>query len=207
MALSNYTELQASIASWLNRDDLTSQIPDFILMAEARFNRDFINEGKTPPREMEGSADLTVNAQSVALPSDFLRLRRLYLNTSPIRPLQYVSPHTFWQSWAGSQTGKPEVFTIEGANALFGSTPDGSYTGKLSYYQKIPDLATNSTNWLLTLSPDMYLYAALLCAEPFLMNDARLQTWTTLYAEAEDSLLNRGDSHGGVINYQPKVSP
>ena len=30
MALGNFTELKASIADTLNRDDLTAQIPDFI---------------------------------------------------------------------------------------------------------------------------------------------------------------------------------
>ena len=40
MPLSNYTELQASIADTLNRDDLTNQIPDFIRLAEAQLGRD-----------------------------------------------------------------------------------------------------------------------------------------------------------------------
>ena len=39
MALSNYTELQASVADFLNRGDLTSVIPDFIKMTESELNR------------------------------------------------------------------------------------------------------------------------------------------------------------------------
>ena len=35
MALTTYSELQAAVASWLHRDDLTAQIPDFIRLAEA----------------------------------------------------------------------------------------------------------------------------------------------------------------------------
>ena len=35
MALANYSDLQASVASFLHRDDLTSEIPDFIKLAEA----------------------------------------------------------------------------------------------------------------------------------------------------------------------------
>ena len=39
MALTNYTELKASIANWLNRTDLTTEISeDFITLAEADFN-------------------------------------------------------------------------------------------------------------------------------------------------------------------------
>ena len=40
MSLSNYTGLKASIADFLNRDDLTAVIPDFITLAEAQINRD-----------------------------------------------------------------------------------------------------------------------------------------------------------------------
>ena len=34
MAITTYSELKTSIANWLNRDDLTTQIPDFISLAE-----------------------------------------------------------------------------------------------------------------------------------------------------------------------------
>ena len=39
MAISNYSELQTAVANWLDRDDLTARIPEFIALAEARFNR------------------------------------------------------------------------------------------------------------------------------------------------------------------------
>ena len=40
MAIGTYSELQSSIASFLARDDLTTQIPDFISLAEARMSRE-----------------------------------------------------------------------------------------------------------------------------------------------------------------------
>ena len=40
MALSTYAELKAHVADTLNRDDLTSVIPTFIVAAEAQLNRD-----------------------------------------------------------------------------------------------------------------------------------------------------------------------
>ena len=39
MALTNYTTLKAAIANFLARDDLTSEIDDFIDLTEADFNR------------------------------------------------------------------------------------------------------------------------------------------------------------------------
>ncbi len=39
MALDTYSGLKTTIADYLNRDDLTSAIPSFITLAEAKFNR------------------------------------------------------------------------------------------------------------------------------------------------------------------------
>jgi len=39
MAISTYSELQASIADWLNRTDLAAATKDFIALAEAQFQR------------------------------------------------------------------------------------------------------------------------------------------------------------------------
>ena len=41
MAISTYAELKTSIANWLDREDLTDIIPDFIALAETRHKRDF----------------------------------------------------------------------------------------------------------------------------------------------------------------------
>ena len=39
MAITNYTQLKTAIANWLDRDDLTSKIPDFIFLAEKQIER------------------------------------------------------------------------------------------------------------------------------------------------------------------------
>ena len=39
MAITTYAQLQTAAASWLDRTDLTATIPEFIELAEARFNR------------------------------------------------------------------------------------------------------------------------------------------------------------------------
>ena len=40
MALTDYSSLKTSVASYLARSDLTTQIPDFIRLAEERLARD-----------------------------------------------------------------------------------------------------------------------------------------------------------------------
>ena len=42
MALSTFSELKTSVANYLNRDDLTAVIPDFITMAESDLNMNLL---------------------------------------------------------------------------------------------------------------------------------------------------------------------
>jgi hypothetical protein len=39
MSITTYSELKTSIANWLDRSDLTSVIPDFIMLAEKQMER------------------------------------------------------------------------------------------------------------------------------------------------------------------------
>ena len=74
MALSNYTELKSSVANFLNRTNVPTEIQDdFIKLAEADFN------AKLRIREMISATNLTVNAETVALPTGFLQVRDLYI--------------------------------------------------------------------------------------------------------------------------------
>lgn len=197
-----YTELLAEVESWSSRADVASEIPTFIRFAETRFNRDL------RVRQMEVSADLTVTGgtREVALPADYLQMRRLYIDGSPVSELEYVSPQTFWQSHGGSETGNPKFFTIEGSNIVLAPNPDTAYTAKFLYYQRIPALLTNETNWLLDEQPDLYLYASLVALAHRTRDDAYLSTVAKMYDEAMAATKKDG-ALGGTISYQPRVSP
>ena len=39
MAINTYSTLQTAVANWLDRNDLTDRVPEFISLAEATFNR------------------------------------------------------------------------------------------------------------------------------------------------------------------------
>ena len=41
-------------------------------------------------------------------------------------------------------------------------------------------IATDTTNFLLTSYPDIYLYSALVAAAPYIHDDGRISTWATL---------------------------
>ena len=181
MALDTFAGLKATIAAYLNRDDLTSIIPSFITLAEAKFNR------KLRVRQMVKRANATLDTQYFAFPADFLQAKEFQLNTNPITYLQYVTQNQGDYGSANNYVaaGKPQFYTIIGTQIQVIPTPDASYTGELTYYGKIPALSdSNTSNWLLAYAPDLYLYGALLEASPYLKDDERLAVWSSLYTNS-----------------------
>ena len=198
MALTNYTTLKASIANWLNRSDLSDEIADdFIVLTEADFN------SKLRVRKMIASADVTINAETAALPTGFLQVRDFYiLSGSTKYPLRYMTPSQMDQVKGTSTTGIPQAYTILGDTFRFTPKPDSSYTGYLNYYKKFDALSsTNATNFILTDHPAIYLYGSLFHAANFLggYNPQQVQTWQQMYATALERLeLNdREDQFSG----------
>lgn len=178
MALVTYADLQASVAAWMNRTDLTATIPDFVAIAEARMNDDL------RLRAMLTAASLSTvaNVQTVALPADWLEFKALSISGEP---LEY-KPADRIRADADSGTAEPSHYAIEGANLLLGSTPGSVYSIDTQYYAKIPALASavGGANWLLTKYPNIYLYGALVSACQFTMNDERANYWGSLYTQA-----------------------
>lgn len=190
MSFDSYTNLQAEIADYLARDDLTAKIPSFITLTEAKMNRELF------VRQMEQRSTAIINTSSdepefVSLPDDFQSMRRIRISSATGKPsLEYingVAMDEFRQSVADA-TGRPIYFTIIGDEIEFGPTPDQNYTIEMIYRKNIPALASRTTNWLLDLAPDVYLYGALLEAMPYSRNDARIQTWLAGYSAALDGL-------------------
>jgi hypothetical protein len=182
MALTTYAELQASVASWLNRTDLTDQIKDFIALAEARFNREIRHW------RMEKTASGTISARLTTLPADWLETITLTVETSdgPQR-LQSINAADMLDLRHDDRNagGTPQyVHNTAGQQEVFPS-PDASYTSTLHYIEQIPALSdSNTSNWLLTYHPDAYLYTALVASAPFLGEDARTATWAALATSA-----------------------
>ena len=205
MALSTYAELRTSIGDWLNRSDLSATIPDFISLAEAQIERTLRT------RQMIVRANASFDSQYGAVPADFLEVKSLKLiSTNPPTPLSFLTVDLLdEQSSTYTASGKPKFFGVVGGQFRILPTPDGTYTAELTYFAKLTKLSNSvTTNWLLTSSPDIYLYGSLLQAAPYLQDDARIQTWATLYERALNDLRtadDRGASSGGTLLTRAKT--
>jgi len=175
MALGTYTELKSSIADFLNRSDLSAVIPDFITMCEADMNRTL------RVREMSVRTRAPIDSQYVKLPSSFLGMRNIDLLTDPVTPLSYINLQNLDIHRSNKTTGKPLYYSIMQNNIEFAPVPDAEYTLEIIYYQKIPALSLNPTNWLLDDHPDAYLYGSLMHSAPYLQSDDRVGLWAGKY--------------------------
>jgi hypothetical protein len=193
--ITTYGELKTAIANWLDDDNLTSRIPEFVSLCEDRIAQNI------RIRLMETSADLTINAQEVSLPTGYLGHRRLYLLGNPVRILNYETPDNFWQSYMSTDTAKPVAFTVEGDNFVFGPAPDISYTGKILYYKRLTAFSDDAdTNTLLTTARGLYLYGSLIEASTYLEDDVSILKWSALFDDLIDKVMtnDKRDRASGV---------
>ena len=196
MAISDYTELKTAVANWLDRDDLADRIPEFIALAEARMNRVL----RLRMMESKYTASTVASQRNYALPASYIQMRNFQLNTSPITSLSYVSPEIYDRLWGGSQGGTPLFYTIIANELQLGPIPGSVITMEMLFYKKVSALsASNTTEVMLTDNPDVYLYGALLEAEPFVMNDERIGVWAQGFEKAIVDLQEQDnkDRHSG----------
>lgn len=191
MSYTNYSDLQASVAGYLGRSDLTTEIPDFIRFAELRLGREL----RTRLMLNSATAPTIANDAKVALPTDFLEIRDLFIQGNPRRPLSYMSPSAFSREAKADVIGLPVFYTLLASEFQFAPVPDAIYTLEVLYYAKPTFLSTaNVSNVFLANYPDALLYGSLIEAEPYLINDARSQLWSTLYDRAIKNITEANES-------------
>jgi hypothetical protein len=201
MALTTYAELKTSVGDWLNRTDLATAIADFVSLAEAQIERQL----RTRQMIVRANASFAAAAEYGTVPDDFLETKSIKLDTNPITYLSFQTIDAMDQlsNTTYLSSGKPLYFSIVGSQFRLLPIPDGAYTAELVYYAKLAKLSnTNTTNWLLTQAPDVYLYGSLLQAAPYLQDDARISVWSSLYQAGLEQLQiadDRGSTSGGAI--------
>ena len=180
MGLATYSDLKASVADWLHREDLSAAITDFVTLAEARINNELFCQQQITSTTLTTTAGVA----TVALPTDWLRLVRLAVS-GQYNALDFQSPTQFASMYAGTTTGIPVHYTIEDDSLVLGPTPSDAYSIALTYYAAVPALSDSATtNWLLTKWPNVYLFGALCESAPYTGDDSRLQMWEARFQQA-----------------------
>ena len=201
-----YAELKEEIADYIVRTDITSSyapIVGWIKYVEAEINRKL----RLREQEQRSTADYTVAAASrfLSVPTDMIemldvRIKKASEADTAYKKVGQIAPVRIHE-WYETSANVPYKFTLRD-EIEFNRLPAVDCT-VMMHYVKRWDIATDSTNWLLTNHSDIYLYGALLRSEPRLKNDKRMTTWAMLYQDAFDELneiadLSRDDAVLGM---------
>lgn len=201
--ITDYSSLKQAIADWVARSDLTTQIPTFIQLAEARMNKDL--------RVLDMQAELVTalsTSKTLTLPGEVLEIQSVRVDlfgknfeVPPLPPANLQDRDV--------ESAVPYGYVRVG-NLLYmigGPKPSGAVPGpgepsmdiefNLLYFGGLKALGSvtiltpadggqtttivATSNWLLQKEPGLYLYAALIEASPYLQDDARTLVWAEQY--------------------------
>lgn len=182
MPITSYSELKTAIEEWLAQDDVSARTDDLIGLAEATFNR------RLSLRQMQNVMTGTLTTNTITIPNDWLEMIRFTMDSGvPVQEMTYQDPSSFFGAAHQTVSGFPRYYTIVGSTIYVGPTPDSGtgYTYTIQYLERLEVLSdSNTSNFLLEIAPDLYLFGALLQAESYLHNDERIPLWQTMVNNA-----------------------
>jgi hypothetical protein len=191
----DFQGLQDAALALLNKPEAEPHLRTFFALCEAQLNRTLAEAGVTGAC---GQATATVDQEYGAAPNDMARPASLTVSTG--EPVELVTPASFeaLRSRRPRANGRPEYFTVVGAQFRYLPVPDTGYALTLRYQKKLTPLSDASpSNWLLADHPDAYLYGTLLHSAPFLDVDARLATWSALFEAATGGVIRSEQAKQG----------
>jgi hypothetical protein len=158
---------------------------------------------------MLARATATLNDQFIALPQDYLEAKNIQLNTSPVTSLEFLSMELADEARIQhSSAGQPKWYTLVADTIEVVPTPSQDYTVELVYYKKLTPLSDSDTsNWLLSSHPDVYLYGTLMQSAPYLKDDERISVWGPLYKQFVADLnfaSDRAEYSGSLLKMRTK---
>lgn len=146
---------------------------------------------------MEDTATLT-EAESVALPADFLGVVSIYRDVDPRTPLRPTTAQAMNVDHYSS--GTPTEYAIVDGALLLNPSPNGSEDIVLRYYAKQADLVADAdTNAVLSKYPAVYVYGVLAHHGALTRNEA-MAVWKSEYIQAVKvaRAADLSDRHSGA---------
>ncbi len=192
MSISTYQELKDAVANTMARSDLGSQIPNFILLAEARLSREL----ETREQEKRALATLAVNDEFISLPLDIREIREVKLTGDPNTVLEYKSPTGLDSDYPGTGVGEPRAYSIVGKELKLRPIPDSAYGMEIVYIGGLSALSnSNQTNEMLTRNPDAYLMGAVSEGYLYLMDEQKAQLYDQKFTRIIEEIRKDSQRH------------
>ena len=180
--ITNKGELFAALTRYLKRPDLVDLYDNWLDFASTRID----TECRLSQQEYRSTA--VANSQFLPLPIDYLEMRNIQINSYP---LEYQTPAQLDCLRLRNLTGKTRYYTVMNGQVELLTTPADDSTAEIEifYYAKQPVLVSDTdTNAILVSFPNLYLYACMLEAMPFIEHEKGQQTWGSMFQQTVKTL-------------------
>jgi len=157
MALSTFSELKASVSTWLARSDMAGYAEDFIALAEARLNREL------DPVETTATITATPSIRTIDVTSHSVEEPiALFLADPALGDEREVLKRADGTFPYLSDPDAPAIWAYTPNTITFDRPADQAYSLRFLFAQRFNLSDAAPTNWLLTYHPDIYLAATLI---------------------------------------------
>jgi hypothetical protein len=147
----------------------------------------------------------TVSGGVITLPSDFRGVQSLRMTIGGLDREIYPLPPG---RYADDAVAYVPIGYIAQGNTLQVIGGSDGYAYTLTYWQAIPALsASNTTNWMLTAHPGLYLYATLVEASPYLRDNDQVIVWAQQYKSISAAIQSQDedDRYGNAPGISVRV--
>jgi hypothetical protein len=204
VGLANYADLTTEFGVWIeNRPTLSARLPAFVAMCEAKMNR------LLRVRQMIARASISASSELLAVPADFLALKSMRLTAGDGWELEVITPEDQRDRMGqSSDPGEPQAVAVEGGAFAFWPPQSSATAAEAVYYQQIPGLVANGTNWLMTSHPDAYLYGVVAEGWNYVGDNEEATKFATLFqgALADISAASIRESWSDRLTPQPRAT-
>lgn len=201
MQYASYAAFRTAVLTMIDGDDANSgslnQTTLDMLIAQGEqsvYYGTFGPNGEVVPplrcAEMEAPLSLTAAGNLAALPADCLELTCVQMAGE--YPMDYASEEGMLRKLKYPGSGAARFYGQQGTNLLFYPGLSNGATVAGRYYKRPPDIGLGALNAAFNRYPDVWLYAALAEAAPFIGEDTRLAMWKQQY-KARVTSANRSD--------------
>jgi hypothetical protein len=188
-----YTGWIAKIKDRLDAVDLSDdQLGQFLYEGNDRLNRELNSQWmeKTllnQPINANGQIDLSTI-------TGYNRMRLVNVVGGPSAAALNVDEYVNKMAESTTPSSETLFYCVESMQLLFyPNLPAGSLVD-LRFYELIPYIATGSDTNIFTIKhPDAFLYAAILAATPYVVEDERLPTWNEVYTNIIEGINKRAN--------------
>ena len=179
--INNYSDLKSEVANWLHRDDLETNIPIFIQLAESKIAKNI----RSRYLETVSTIVATGGIKSTEIPFDYTTIKSIVVESNPTSSLELIPDHILQQYNQSSATGVPRFYSITGSDLYYSPIPDNDYNVTITYSADLTPLSSvNTINWVLTRYPYLYLYGSLIEASIFTNDPDQVQFYQSKFDDA-----------------------